>query len=49
MNRSYGTRKLLYSLIANSVNSDSKAGGDGGGGVILWKIFSRGVILRHAV
>lgn len=31
MNRSYGTRKLLYSLIANSVNSDSKAGGDGGG------------------
>ena len=33
MNRSYGTRKLLYSLIANSVNSDSKAGGDGGGGL----------------
>ena len=43
MNRSYGTRKLLYSLIANSVNSDSKAGGDGGGGGLYSGRFLVGV------
>ena len=44
MNRSYGTRKLLYSLIPWTPIPRR-----GGGGGILGKIFSRGVICRHAV
>ena len=47
MSRSYGTRKLLYSLIPWTPIPRPRGGGGGGG--ILRKIFSRGVLCRHAV